>query len=108
EDEMVRPKTTIFTISRSTAGAAGFDDSRVPGVAARFLPWHLAACGAKLHDNPMNGKREPVSTAPPPQRTPAPSDVARVCPNCGAEMLESRCKLKCPNCDFFLSCSDFY
>src|SRR5215472_7887779 len=105
---MVSPKTTIFTMMPDDSGAAGCDDSRVPGVAARFCPCICAACGAKLHVSPMNGKREPVSSVPPPQRTPLLADVARVCPNCGAEMVESRCKLKCPNCDFFLSCSDFY
>jgi hypothetical protein len=39
---------------------------------------------------------------------PALLDVSRFCPNCGTEMGDSRCKLKCPNCEFFLSCSDFY
>jgi hypothetical protein len=36
------------------------------------------------------------------------ADVARFCPTCGSEMSESRCKLKCETCGFFLSCSDFY
>jgi hypothetical protein len=37
-----------------------------------------------------------------------PVDVSRYCPTCGSEMRESRCKLKCEICGFFLSCSDFY
>lgn len=32
----------------------------------------------------------------------------RVCPNCSAELQEVRCKLSCPSCGFFLSCSDYY
>jgi hypothetical protein len=32
----------------------------------------------------------------------------RFCPNCSAELRESRCKLSCAVCGFYLSCSDFY
>ncbi|HVN75363.1 MAG TPA: hypothetical protein VMT19_03530 [Thermoanaerobaculaceae bacterium] len=33
----------------------------------------------------------------------------RTCPNCGAELSDTSCKLVCPNraCGYFLSCSDF-
>jgi hypothetical protein len=42
-----------------------------------------------------------------PQPSPRPE---RVCPNCGAALYESRCKLLCPSraCGYFMSCSDFY
>jgi hypothetical protein len=34
----------------------------------------------------------------------------RVCPTCGATLLEKKCKLLCPDaaCGYYMSCSDFY
>ena len=42
--------------------------------------------------------------------TGSPAAPERVCPNCGAALLDSRCKLVCPDraCGYFMSCSDFY
>jgi hypothetical protein len=39
----------------------------------------------------------------------APSEPSRTCPNCGAPLLERKCKLICPNaqCGYYMSCSDF-
>jgi len=41
-------------------------------------------------------------------RAEAAPDPSGYCPNCGSKMRESRCKLLCKTCGFFLSCSDFY
>ncbi len=29
------------------------------------------------------------------------------CPNCGHELQNVSCKYRCPNCHYFMSCSDF-
>lgn len=39
---------------------------------------------------------------------PDPEAVIRTCPNCGARLQESRCKLLCPRCHYYMSCSDYY
>jgi hypothetical protein len=36
-----------------------------------------------------------------------PAAVVLTCANCGAAMVERRCKLIC-RCGYFLSCSDYY
>jgi hypothetical protein len=33
--------------------------------------------------------------------------IERTCPNCGAQLDEQKCKLVCPNCSYYKSCSDF-
>jgi rubrerythrin len=37
-----------------------------------------------------------------------PGEVMQVCPNCSTQLRDKSCKLICPFCGFFLSCSDFY
>ncbi|HSE47616.1 MAG TPA: hypothetical protein VLA96_00240 [Terriglobales bacterium] len=36
------------------------------------------------------------------------AEVGQYCPTCGAKLKDRGCKLKCEQCGFFLSCSDFY
>ncbi|HXI44701.1 MAG TPA: hypothetical protein VNH13_00190 [Candidatus Acidoferrales bacterium] len=44
------------------------------------------------------------------EERPSPTDPGTViltCANCGAELVERKCKLIC-RCGYFLSCSDYY
>lgn len=52
----------------------------------------------------------PNSSAFQPATQPAPdaTETMKTCPLCSARLQEHRCKLLCPYCGFFLSCSDFY
>jgi hypothetical protein len=57
-----------------------------------------------LPDDDRAKRSEP---SPPALPLPRPE---RTCPNCGAALLEQKCKLLCPNreCGYYMSCSDFY
>ncbi len=37
-----------------------------------------------------------------------PETLVLTCPNCGASLREDRCKLLCPRCHYYMSCSDYY
>ena len=39
-----------------------------------------------------------------------PERAMRTCPNCGRELTERGCKLRCPDpaCGYFLSCAEYY
>jgi len=47
----------------------------------------------------------PVVSASPPQATDL--EYWRWCPRCGHELHNEKCKLRCPRCHYFMSCSDF-
>jgi len=37
----------------------------------------------------------------------ASAEYWRWCPRCGHELHNEKCKLRCPRCHYFMSCSDF-
>jgi Zn finger protein HypA/HybF involved in hydrogenase expression len=55
--------------------------------------------------------REPFPESKPAEACPIDADVTgeywRWCPRCGHELHNEKCKLRCPQCHYFMSCSDF-
>lgn len=48
-------------------------------------------------------------TDPIPQACPLTTEHhSRFCPNCNSRLEDSRCKLICRTCGYFLTCADFY
>jgi hypothetical protein len=68
------------------------------------LAWWLYVARMKPNGKELveenRGKGEPMGTKP--------GHPECFCPNCSAELKENGCKLSCPVCGFYLSCSDFY
>jgi hypothetical protein len=54
---------------------------------------------------------QPQSDAGKNNACPSPSENIgehwRFCLRCGHELINEKCKLRCPKCHYFMSCSDF-
>jgi hypothetical protein len=58
---------------------------------------------------PEASSRAPEGPPDQPESRPSEARPERICPNCGAALVERKCKLLCPEpaCGYFMSCSDF-
>jgi len=72
-------------------------------------PLCLDSAHASTHATPVADEREPAVR--PLTRMEDPSGESgehwRWCPRCGHELHNEKCKLRCPRCHYFMSCSDF-
>jgi hypothetical protein len=76
---------------------------------ARGWMWGYVALMDANGKEPAEGRRletKPVDAARDAERRLGHPE--RFCPNYSLELSENRCKLSCPRCGFYLSCSDFY
>ena len=53
-------------------------------------------------------EKEPISPTSEDSPLAEVEAVVLTCPNCDARLVEHRCKLLCPRCHYYLSCSDYY
>jgi rubrerythrin len=70
----------------------------------------LIEAARKVRTDFVTSEQKP-ETGPLPERTTDRSESAgeywRWCPRCGHELHNEKCKLRCPHCHYFMSCSDF-
>jgi len=55
--------------------------------------------------NPGGENREENDSCPLPGEK--ENDHWKYCLRCGTELVNEKCKLRCPRCHYFMSCSDF-
>jgi len=86
--------------------------NRMHGASARFPfpPGNIRDILIRMSRSPAP---DPKSGPAPPESPAAACPIGTehhsvYCPNCSARLQESRCKLICRTCGYFLSCADFY
>jgi len=56
--------------------------------------------------NPKSVGNE-INACPAPSSENISGEHWRFCLQCGHELINEKCKLRCPRCHYFMSCSDF-
>jgi hypothetical protein len=56
---------------------------------------------------PKVSKSEIETICPAPPSKNISGEHWRFCLQCGHELINEKCKLRCPRCHYFMSCSDF-
>jgi hypothetical protein len=80
-------------------------------IAISFCPW----CGKSLKGDGLKNRRvktaeenkKEIKVSPGKNGKDATGEHWRCCPRCGHELINEKCKLRCPRCHYFMSCSDF-
>ncbi len=73
------------------------------------IPAQRKANPAQFTANPAPRMEDPVPPAAAICPLTTPSEHHCVyCPTCSSRLQDSRCKLICSTCGYFLSCADFY
>jgi hypothetical protein len=77
-------------------------------------PRRFSQCVTEQHliDHLSRFMLQVVTDNPDPEACPLPAaesvnEYWRWCPRCGHELHNEKCKLRCPRCHYFMSCSDF-
>lgn len=68
---------------------------------------NYALCATLFH---MQTETSPIPNPTTPEACPLGKQEHHsvFCPNCSSRLAESRCKLVCRTCGYYLSCADFY
>jgi hypothetical protein len=59
-----------------------------------------------MSDQKQNASGTEMDVCPTPANSIA-GEHWRFCLQCGHELINEKCKLRCPRCHYFMSCSDF-